>query len=78
MSVAITNPVQDNSYLDEEDAAEALMDEEARERPVSPRKQLSERDKDRLKRSVFRSPHSISPNYSLSSQVCGPFPRCLR
>jgi len=74
MAIIITNPAQDDPYLDEEDAAEALMDEEARERPLSPRKQLSERDKDRLKRSIFHSPHSLLPNYSLSSQVCGPFP----
>ena len=61
MSVKITDPVQDITYLDDEDAAEALMDEEARERPISPRKQLSERDKDRLKRSVFHYPHSLPP-----------------
>lgn len=78
MSVIITNPRQDSPFLDDEDAAEALMDEEARERPISPRKQLSERDKDKLKRSVSHSPHSLLPSYSLSSQVCRPFPRRLR
>jgi len=78
MSIIITNPVQGNPYLDDEDAAEALMDAEACERPSSPRKQLSEREKNRLKRSVFHSLRSLQPNYSLCSQVCGPFPRCLR
>lgn len=78
MSVIITNPVQGDHYLDDEDAAEALMDEEARERPISPRKQISERDKDKLSKSVSRSLRSLSPNYSLPSQVCSPFQRGLR
>ena len=64
MSVIITNPVQGHPYLDDEDAAEALMDEEARERPISPRKQISERDKDKLSKLVSRSLRSLLPNYS--------------
>ena len=78
MSVIITNLPQDSPHLDDEDAAEALMDKEARERPISPRKQLSERDKDKLKKSVVHSPHSLLPSYSHSSQVFRPFPRRLR
>ena len=63
MSVIITNPPQDSPYLDEEDAAEALMDQEACQRPISPRKQLSERDKDKLRRSVSHSPRYLPLNY---------------
>lgn len=78
MSVIITNPVQGHPYLDDEDAAEALMDEQARERPISPRKQISERDKDKLSKLVSCSLRSLSPNYSLCSQVCSSFLRYLR
>ena len=80
MSVIITNPSQDSPYLDDEDAAEALMDQEARQRPISPRKQLSERENDMLRRSVFHHPRSSLSTTQVFTllQVCRPFPRHLR